>query len=45
MKRNILLMSLLAILIALSPAAQAQQKVFRIGIIGLDTSHVTAFTK
>ena len=45
MKRNILLMSLLAILIALSPAAQAQQKVFRIGMIGLDTSHVTAFTK
>ena len=45
MKRNILLTSLLAILIALSPAAQAQQKVFRIGIIGLDTSHVTAFTK
>jgi predicted dehydrogenase len=45
MKRNILLTLILVVLVVLSPSAQAQQKVFRIGIIGLDTSHVVAFTK
>jgi len=45
MKRNILLTISLALLIISLPAAQAQQKVFRIGMIGLDTSHVVAFTK
>jgi predicted dehydrogenase len=45
MKRNILLTVSLVLLIVSLPAAQAQQKVFRIGIIGLDTSHVTEFTK
>jgi len=36
----------LALLFAMLPlSAQAQEKVFRIGIIGLDTSHVVAFTK
>jgi len=45
MKRNILLIVLLAMFLTLMHDAQAQQKVFRIGIIGLDTSHVTAFTK
>jgi predicted dehydrogenase len=45
MKRNILLTVLLVLLIISLPAAQAQQKVFRIGMIGLDTSHVTAFTR
>jgi len=45
MKRNILLIALLAMFIIPSLDVQAQQKVFRIGMIGLDTSHVTAFTK
>ncbi len=45
MKRNILLIVLLAMFLIPTLNAQAQQKVFRIGIIGLDTSHVTAFTK
>jgi predicted dehydrogenase len=36
----------LALLFAAPPlSAQAQEKLFRIGIIGLDTSHVVAFTK
>jgi predicted dehydrogenase len=45
MKRNILLIALLAMFLNPTLDAQAQQKVFRIGMIGLDTSHVTAFTK
>jgi predicted dehydrogenase len=45
MKRNIILIALLAIFLIPPLDAHAQQKVFRIGIIGLDTSHVTAFTK
>jgi predicted dehydrogenase len=45
MKRNILLKVPIILLIVSLPAAQAQQKVFRIGMIGLDTSHVVAFTK
>jgi predicted dehydrogenase len=45
MKRNIIIIALLAVFLMLSLDAQAQQKVFRIGMIGLDTSHVTAFTK
>jgi len=45
MKRNIILLVLLAVFIIPTPDVQAQEKVFRIGIIGLDTSHVTAFTK
>jgi predicted dehydrogenase len=45
MKRNILLTILLVLFIVSLPDAQAQQKVFRIGMIGLDTSHVVAFTK
>ncbi|MFC1635187.1 Gfo/Idh/MocA family protein [Planctomycetota bacterium] len=45
MTRNILLTFLLVLLIASSPAVKAEQKVFRLGLIGLDTSHVTAFTK
>jgi predicted dehydrogenase len=45
MKRNILLTFSLVLLIVSLPTAQAQHKVFRIGIIGLDTSHVTEFTK
>jgi len=45
MKRNILLIVLPAMFLIPALTAQAQQKVFRIGIIGLDTSHVTAFTR
>jgi predicted dehydrogenase len=45
MKRNIILIALLAILLIPPLEAQARQKVFRIGMIGLDTSHVTAFTR
>jgi len=45
MKRNVLLIALLGMFLMPSLDAQAQQKVFRIGMIGLDTSHVTAFTK
>jgi predicted dehydrogenase len=44
MNRNILFTLSLTLFITLPPAVGAQQKVFRIGIIGLDTSHVTAFT-
>ena len=45
MNRNILLTLSLVILIASMSAARAEEKVFRIGMIGLDTSHVVAFTK
>jgi predicted dehydrogenase len=45
MKHNILLIVLAAMFLILTLDAQAQQKVFRIGMIGLDTSHATAFTK
>ncbi len=45
MKRNIILIVLLVMFLNTTLDAQTQQKVFRIGMIGLDTSHVTAFTK
>ncbi|HCO94150.1 MAG TPA: dehydrogenase [Phycisphaerales bacterium] len=45
MKRYILLIALPAMFLIPTLDAQARQKVFRIGMIGLDTSHVTAFTK
>jgi len=45
MNRTILLTVLLIILLTFSFEAKAQEKVFRLGMIGLDTSHVTAFTK
>ncbi len=45
MNRNTLLTLSLVLIIAFSAATQAEQKVFRIGMIGLDTSHVVAFTK
>ena len=43
-KKHAMLASLVAFLITLPPA-RSQEKIFRIGMIGLDTSHVTAFTK
>ena len=45
MKRSIIVIALLAMFIIPMLDVQAQQKVFRIGMIGLDTSHVVAFTK
>ena len=45
MNRTVLLTLSLVILIAFISTAQAEEKVFRIGMIGLDTSHVVAFTK
>jgi predicted dehydrogenase len=36
---------LLTTYLVLSPAAQAEEQVFRIGMIGLDTSHVIDFTR
>ncbi len=45
MRRIILWTTLLIVLAALSVSETAEQKVFRIGMIGLDTSHVIAFTK
>ena len=42
--RSILLIVLMIGFLTLSLDAQAEEKVFRLGIIGLDTSHVTAFT-
>lgn len=44
MKYKICLTILFVAMMIPSSEAQTQQKVFRIGIIGLDTSHVTAFT-
>jgi len=45
MNKTILLTVFLIVLLTLPLGAEAEEKVFRIGMIGLDTSHVTAFTK
>jgi len=45
MKKIILLTVLLIVLLTLPFEVEAREKVFRIGMIGLDTSHVIAFTK
>ena len=45
MNRNVLLVALLVVIAMVPFEAQATEKVFRLGMIGLDTSHVTAFTK
>lgn len=45
MNRNVMLVVLLVVIAVLPFEAQAAEKVFRLGMIGLDTSHVTAFTK
>ncbi len=44
MNRTIVLIVLITVFLTLSLNTQAEEKVFRLGIIGLDTSHVTAFT-
>jgi predicted dehydrogenase len=44
MKVGIMLLIFAALLFSLPVAAEAQEKTLRIGIIGLDTSHVPAFT-
>jgi predicted dehydrogenase len=45
MKKIILLTVLLIVLLTQPFEVNAREKVFRIGMIGLDTSHVTAFTR
>jgi len=45
MNRAILLIALSGVFLVLPLYTQAEEKVFRIGIIGLDTSHVVAFTR
>ena len=45
MNRNVLSVALLVVIATLPFEAQAAEKIFRLGMIGLDTSHVTAFTK
>ncbi len=45
MNRNVLSAALLVVIAMMPFEAQAQEKVFRLGMIGLDTSHVIAFTK
>ena len=45
MNRIILLITLPVVFLMLPLCAQAEQELFRIGMIGLDTSHVIAFTK
>jgi len=45
MNKTILLTVSLIIFLTLPFEAKAQEKVFRLGMIGLDTSHVTAFTR
>lgn len=45
MKRTILPTVVLVMLLTLTFEAEAGEKVFRLGMIGLDTSHVIAFTR
>ncbi|MBN1806582.1 MAG: Gfo/Idh/MocA family oxidoreductase [Sedimentisphaerales bacterium] len=45
MKKILLVIITLIIILSLSANTDAQEKVFRLGMIGLDTSHVIAFTK
>ena len=45
MRRTIVRTSLLIVLAVATCGLAAEEKVFRIGMIGLDTSHVTAFTR
>jgi len=44
MNRTVLMTILMIVFLMFPPDAQAEEKVFRLGIIGLDTSHVIAFT-
>jgi len=45
MNRTILLTVVVVMLLTLPFEAKAEEKVFRLGMIGLDTSHVIAFTR
>ena len=45
MNRKVMLVALLVVIALLPFEAHGAEKVFRLGMIGLDTSHVTAFTK
>jgi predicted dehydrogenase len=44
MSRTTSILTLLVVFLTSVPYARGEEKVFRIGLIGLDTSHVTAFT-
>jgi len=45
MNRTVLMTILMIVFLKFPPYAQAEEKVFRLGMIGLDTSHVIAFTE
>ena len=45
MNRHVMLVVLLVVIAVLPLEVRGAEKVFRLGMIGLDTSHVTAFTK
>ena len=45
MNRTIVLTAVLIVMLTLSFETEAEEKVFRLGMIGLDTSHVIAFTR
>jgi len=45
MNRNVLLVALLVVIAMVPFEVRGAEKVFRLGMIGLDTSHVIAFTK
>ncbi len=45
MNRTITLLTLSIVFLILPPGTRAEEKTYRIGIIGLDTSHVIAFTE
>jgi len=45
MNRTIVLTAVLIVLLTLPFETEAEEKVFRLGMIGLDTSHVIAFTR
>ena len=45
MKKEIVVLALLGVLIAVQSASAQSPQPIRVGLIGLDTSHVIAFTK
>ena len=45
MNRILFFNVLLSVIVALPLVGQAEEKVIRLGMIGLDTSHVIAFTR
>ncbi|NIP22978.1 MAG: Gfo/Idh/MocA family oxidoreductase [Phycisphaerae bacterium] len=45
MNRTVILISIVLAFLMISPVIEVEAKVFRLGMIGLDTSHVIAFTR